>query len=153
MNAPQKQSKADSQKHKWCTVWHHKFREPNICKDIQTQADIPCQSWWKQKQSAPPVQRSTLLLQWSGNFDRSRLSSLTSTFLYHLTERQWSYSMRGWIWYMKLTTLSSLTAWSIVVCCKVDAVFWAPACERKKLWRKESANRKDLIVLTFFFFF
>ncbi len=113
-----------------------------------THTHIPSQSWWKQKQSALRVQRSKLLLRWSGNSDHSRLSFSTPTFLCHLTERKWGYKMIFWIWCV--TILSSLTAWSVVVCCKVDAVFWTPACEKKKQWRKEPGERKDLIVLTFF---
>lgn len=41
-----------------------------------------------------------------------------------------------------------LTAGPIVVCCKIDAVFWTPVCEEKQQWRKETWERKDLIVLT-----
>lgn len=52
-----------------------------------THEHILCQSWWKQTQSVLLIQKSKLLMRWSGNSDHSRLSSSTPTFLYHLTKR------------------------------------------------------------------
>lgn len=54
---------------------------------IQTHfTHVPFRSWWKQRQSVPPEQKSKLLLQWSGKFGHSLLSSSAPTILCRLTE-------------------------------------------------------------------
>lgn len=53
--------------------------------------------------------------------------------------------------YICVTLLSSLTAWSVVVCCEVDAVFWTPGCENKKEWREDLEKEKGKKIESTFF--
>ena len=130
-------------------ITRHKRRHTQT--QTQTHTHILCQSWWKQKQSALRAQKSKLLLQWSGNFDHSLLSSLAPTFLCHLIKRKGNYQnvLLNFIRMCDFTVL--LTAWSVVVCCEVDAVFWTPGCENKKQWRKDLEKEKRKKIESTFF--
>lgn len=102
---------------KWTDIQTHLQR-------IHTHTHIPCQSWWTQRESVPPAQRSKLLLRQSWKFDRSLLSSSTPTFLCHLTQRTEGltqirpHNSNMWRWLFTYCMIHWSVLWSR--CCVLD---------------------------------